>query len=172
MIRFGRATAAIIAASSLVLGSAAVATAAPAPASAVKAHNPISAKSHKSQSKAQSKPTVVIRDIKNKTVEADELATITPKVKVGKQAKVVSKTLTVKQGDTVLVDGKKKAKLGVGTYEVTTKVEYRTLVKQIVVKVKSKGKKVEKVKKNVWSNILTESKTQTLVVALGSDDES
>ena len=69
------------------------------------------------------------------------------------------------------MDGKKKAKLGVGTYEVTTTVEYRTLVKQVVVKVKSKGKKVKKVKKNVWSEIQTESKTQTLVVALGSEDK-
>ncbi|GAA1498062.1 hypothetical protein [Paeniglutamicibacter kerguelensis] len=165
--RIGRATAAIIAASSLVLGGASVATAAPAPASTVKAHKSVAATSHKSESK----PTVVIRDTKNKTVEADELATITPKVKVGKQAKVVSKTLTVSQDGTVLVDGKKKAKLGVGTYEVTTKVEYRTLVKQVVVKVKSKGKKVKKVKKNVWSEIQTESKTQTLVVSLGSEDK-
>ncbi|MFJ6415940.1 hypothetical protein [Paeniglutamicibacter sp. NPDC091659] len=160
--RIGRATAAIIAASSMVLGGAAVATAAPSSASAVQ--------SHKSQSKAQSKPTIVIRDIKNKTIEADELATITPRVTVRKQAKVVSKTLTVVQDSTVLVDGKKKAKLGVGTYEVTTTVKYRTLVKQVVVKVKTKGKKVKKVKKNIWSEIQTESKTQTLVVALDSDD--
>ena len=70
-----------------------------------------------------------------------KLATITPKVKVGKQAKVVSKTLTVVQDSTVLVDGKKKAKLGVGTYEVTTTVEYRTLVKQVVVKVKPRARR-------------------------------
>ncbi len=167
----GRATAAIIAASSLVLGGAAVAAAAPSTASAVKASQPAVVKSHTSQTKAQSKPTVVIRDIENKTIEADELATVTPKVKIGKQTKVVSKTLTVVQGGTVLVDGKKKAQLGVGTYEVTTKVEYRTLVKQVVVKVKSKGQKVKQVKKNIWSDILTESKTQTLVIALGPDDQ-
>ncbi len=165
--RIGRATAAIIAASSLVLGGAAVATAAPSSASAVQRLTNRCSQPHK----AQSKPTVVIRDIKNKTIEADELATITPKVKVRKQAKVVSKTLTVVQDSTVLVDGKKKAKLGVGTYEVTTTVKYRTLVKQVVVKVKAKGKTVKKVKKNVWSEIQTESKTQTLVVALGSKDK-
>lgn len=159
--RIGRAAAAIIAASSLVLGGAAVATAAPYSAPAVQGP--------KSQTKAQSKPAIVIRDIKNKTVESDGLATITPKVKVGKKAKVVSKTLTAAHGDTVLVEGKKKAKLGVGTYEVTTTVKYRTLVKQVVAK--SKGKKAKKVKKNVWSDILTESKTQTLVIALGADDE-
>ena len=49
----------------------------------------------------------------------------------------------VKDG-TVLVDAKRRARLGVGTYEVTTKVEYRTLVKQEVVKVKTKGNKVKK----------------------------
>jgi hypothetical protein len=166
-IRLGRATAALAAASSLVLGSAVVASASPAPASAVQAPQPVTVASHK---KAQSTPAVVIRDIKDKTVEADELATITPRVQVGKRAKLVSKTLTVVKDGTVLVDAKRKAKLGVGTYEVTTKVEYRTLVKQEVVKVKTKGHKVKKVKKNVWSELLTETKTQTLVVALEPAD--
>ncbi|GAA3702406.1 hypothetical protein GCM10023081_43530 [Arthrobacter ginkgonis] len=170
-IRLGRATAALFAASSLVLGSAVVASASPAPASAVQAPQPIIL-THKG--KAESKPAVVIRKLSDRTVAAGELATVKPRVKVAKRAKLVSKTLTVVKDGTVLVDAKRKARLGVGTYEVTTKVEYRTLVKQEVVKVKTKGNKVKKVKRNVWSGLLTETKTQTLVVALepadGNDD--
>ena len=167
MNRIGRATATLAAVSSLVLGSAVVASASPAPASVAQAPQPITVKN---TVKAEPKPAVVIRDLADRTVEADELATITPRVKVAKRAKLVSKTLTVVKDGTVLVDAKRKARLGVGTYEVTTKVEYRTLVKQVVVKVKAKGKKVKKVKRNVWSDVLTETRTQTLVVTLEPTD--
>ena len=169
MNRLGRATAALVAASSLVLGSAVVASASTAPASVAQGPQPITVKN-----KTESKPAVVIRELSDRKVEAGELATITPRVKVAKRAKLVSKTLTVVKDGTVVVDAKRKARLGVGTYEVTTKVEYRTLVKQVVVKVKTKGNKVKKVKRNVWSDTLTQTRTQTLVVALepaeGTDD--
>lgn len=168
LIRLGRATAALVAASSLVLGSAVIASASPA-ASAVQGPQPVAVASYKS--KAQSKPTVVIRDLSDRTVEAGELATVKPKVKVGKRAKLVSKTLTVVKDGLVVVDAERKARLGVGTYEVTTQVEYRTLVKQVVVKTKGKGNKVKKTKRNVWSEVLTESRTQTLVVALEPAEE-
>ena len=168
-IRLGRATAALVAASSLVLGSAVVASASAAPASVAQGPQPITVKN---TAKKESKPAVVIRDLSDRKVEAGELATVTPRVKVAKRAKLVSKTLTVVKDGTVVVDAKRKARLGVGTYEVTTKVEYRTLVKQVVVKVKTKGNKVKKVKRNVWSDTLTETKTQTLVVALETADRN
>lgn len=167
--RIARAAGALVAASSLVLGSAVVASASPAPAFVAQGPQPIALRN---TAKAEAKPTVVIRDLSDRTVEAGELATVTPRVKVGKRAKLVSKTLTVTQDGTVLVNAQRKARLGVGTYEVTTTVEYRTLVKQVVVKVKTKGKKVKKAKRNVWSDVLTETRTQTLAVNLEAPAET
>ncbi|GER23572.1 hypothetical protein NCCP1664_20670 [Zafaria cholistanensis] len=150
------------------MGSAVIASASPA-ASAVQGPQPIVVASHKS--KAQSKPAVVIRDLADRTVEAGELATVKPKVKLGKRTKLVSKTLTVMQGDRVVVEGAHKARLGAGTYQVTIEVKYQTLVKQVVVKTKGKGNKVKKTKRNVWSAVLTESDRQTLVVVLEPAEE-
>lgn len=52
--------------------------------------------------------------------------TIKPKVTKTGQIKLVSKSLTVKQGKRTLVRDKTSAKLKPGTYRVTTKVKYRT----------------------------------------------
>lgn len=131
---WGRGLAALIAASSLVLGGGVAATASPQPTAigtvAVSAANKVSA-------------PVKIKTIPTKTVKAGAKATIKPLVTKKKSAKIVSKVLTIKQGKKTIAKNKKSVALKAGKYKVTTTVKYTV-----------SGKK----------NVKKLAKTQTLVV--------
>lgn len=130
---WGRGLAALIAASSLVLGGSVAATAAPqataigtvAFSAAKKAPAPVS-----------------ITKIPTKTVKGSAKATIKPLVSKRKNVKVNSQVLTVKQGKKTIAKNKKSVALKAGTYKVTTTVKYtvsgkkgtKTLNQTLVVK--------------------------------------
>lgn len=136
---WGRGLAALIAASSLVLGGSVAATASPLPTTVGSV----------AVSAAKKAPVLVtIRKIPTKTVKAGAKATIKPLVTKKKSTKVTSQVLTVKQGKKTIAKNKKSVGLKAGKYRVTTTVKYtvlgnestKTLVKSqdLVVKTKTK----------------------------------
>lgn len=100
---------------------------------------------------AEAAPNVTIHKIAGKTVAKKAKATVRPKVTQASQVKITSKTLTVKKGDTTVVDGKKTARLKAGTYRVTTDVSFKTW-------------KVTQNKRE-YSSVRYKSRTQTLKIA-------
>lgn len=69
---------------------------------------------------------LTIARIPTVTAPYGKKATIKPKVTRTGQVKLLSKSLTVKQGKRTVVRDKTSAKLKPGTYRVTTKLKYRT----------------------------------------------
>ncbi len=84
--------------------------------------------SSKSTTKTQKlvvRNAVAVKTIAGKKVPYNGKATIKPNVSKANEVKVVSKTLTVKQGNKTVVRNKKSASLKAGKYRVTTSVKYR-----------------------------------------------
>lgn len=75
---------------------------------------------------ATAKPTVTIGKIASVSVVEGATATIKPVVKTKGNVKVTSKTVTVTKDGKTVAKNKKSAKLGAGTYTVTTTVKYKT----------------------------------------------
>lgn len=94
-----------------------------------------------------------ITKIKTVTAPYGKKATVKPNIKRPAGVKILSTTLTVKQGKKTIAKNRKAAKLAAGKYKVTTKVKYRFK------KVTSAG--------TVWSKTKTTTRTQTLVVKAG-----
>lgn len=117
----GRAIATIAAASSLVLGSAVGASAAPSQAIASSATFGTTA--HVAASTTA--PRVTIQTIASPIAKIGGSATVRPSIAVVGAANVTTQTLTVKQGTKTLVFGKASAELKAGTYSVTTRIAYR-----------------------------------------------
>jgi hypothetical protein len=132
----GRAVATIATVSSLVLGTAVGASAAPSPSSSTTTS--VAAGSVAASSTA---PRVTIQTIASPIVKVGSSATVRPSVTVSGAVSLTAQTLTVKKGTKTLVSGKASAALKAGTYSVTTRVTYK-----------------------VGSAPKTASKTQTLVV--------
>ncbi|MCO1338760.1 hypothetical protein BJH93_07640 [Kocuria polaris] len=84
-------------------------------------------KSTKSQT-LKVRTAVAIKKIASKTAPYGKKATIKPNVTVSKGAKLVSKSVTVKQGSKTLVTNKSAAALKAGKYSVTTTVKYKVPV--------------------------------------------
>lgn len=120
---WGRGLAALIAASSLVLGGGVAATASPQPL-AVGTVAISAAKNVPAQ--------VTIKTIPTKTVKAGGKATIKPLVTKMKSTKITSQVLTVKQGKKTVAKNKKSVALKAGTYKVTTTVKYTVSGKKSV----------------------------------------
>lgn len=115
-ISWGRGLAALIAASSLVLGSSVAAAAAPHPtATGVVAVG----------AAQQAQTPVSIKRIPTKTVKGSARATIKPLVAKKASVQVTSKVLTVKQGKKIVAKNKRSVALKSGTYKVTTTVKYK-----------------------------------------------
>lgn len=113
---WGRGLAALIAASSLVLGGSVAAGAAPQPA----AIGQVVAVAKKAPA------PVAIKVIPNKTVKGNAKVTIKPLVRVNsKKAKLTKQRISVKQGNRTLASYAKSVRLKAGTYKVTTTVKYK-----------------------------------------------
>ena len=141
---WGRGFAALIAASSLVLGGSCAATAAPQPA----AIGPVVAVAKKAPA------PVVIKVIPNKTVKGNAKATIKPLVRVNsKKAKLTRQRISVTQGSRTLASYVKSVRLKAGTYKVTTTVKYKLSGKAGIKTMAKKQTLVIKkaaVKKQTW----------------------
>lgn len=96
--------------------------------------------------KTTTKAAVYIGKLKSQSVASGKKVTVKPRVSSTGKTSVKSKTVTVKKGTKTLVNKKKYAKLGVGTYKVTTTVKYKT----------KSG--------STWSKTKAKSKTQTLKI--------
>lgn len=142
---WGRGLAALIAASSLVLGGSVAATAAPQPAAI---GSVVAAAAKKAPA------PVVIKVIPNKTVKGSAKVTIKPLVTVkSKKAKLTAQRISVKQGNRTRASYVKSVKLGAGTYKVTTTVKYKISGKagiKTVAKKQTLVVKKAKVKKPSW----------------------
>ncbi len=77
-------------------------------------------------SAAATTPTVTINTIKGRTAPYKQSVEVKPSVTTKGNVVVSAKTLTVKKGTKTVVSNKTAAKLSAGTYQVTTRVVYRT----------------------------------------------
>lgn len=111
---FTRTLTALAAAAAIAFSGTAAATA--APVAPVQAIGVVAAK------KA---PAVKINKISNQSVTGAGKATIKPSVQAARGVKVTSKTLGVKQGKKAIAKNKASVSLKAGTYQVTTKVNYK-----------------------------------------------
>lgn len=100
---------------------------------------------------AEAAPNVTIHKIAGETIAEGAKANVRPKVTRASQVKITSKTITVKNGDTTVVDRKKSARLKAGTYRVTTRVTFKTW-------------KVTKENKREYSSARHKSRSQTLKI--------
>ena len=137
---------------SLALSGAAVvpATAAPAALSAPTALTAVKAT-------AASSSSVKINKISNKTVASSRsTAKLAPSVKVGKNVKVSSTRITVKQGSKTRAKNAGSYKAKPGSYKVTTTVKYK--VKKVSTKIVAKLSDTTKKFKGTCKLIDTESR--------------
>ena len=74
--------------------------------------------------------SVTISKISTKKAPYRKTVTVKPTVKVSGQAKVLTKTLTVKRGSKTIARNKTTVQLTAGTYKVTQKVTYQTYTLQ------------------------------------------
>ena len=142
----GRAAAAFLTASALLVGSTAGAVAATPAVPVVVAPTALS---------AETAGVASIQTIHNKVVRVGGTRTVKPVVTTSGAVKVSAKTLTVKQGSRTLAKNKSSVKLKAGSYSVTTTVRYRTYTE-------ADGKKVYSVEK-------TATKTQKLKIVSAVD---
>ena len=117
---FVRGIAVSAAAASLLFGSVTASHAAPLPAT-----TPVSDTTESVPTPA-SKTSVDIKKIASPVAPVKGTATVKPSVSTAGWVTVISKVITVKQGNKTVVMNKTKAKLKAGTYLVKTTVKYKT----------------------------------------------